>query len=265
MPPATVPSRDALHRLLDALQTLIREHLALARVELKHDLRTMGRDLATGAAGVPPLAAGFLLESFGRDATIAFFAIALFGLTLLWQNGLLTKHAATLTIVLLAALLIALRLQRKQFSSAAVFSISLFLVLPLCLAILSPFTLPDQTAQIARALRVLNPEKKPIYVIGTNKLASRLRISSGAAYEIHQAKRKDLLPPTSGSATNPIFILSEGEARRVNANEFQIREVAAYPIQVSLRDLVLKTLRGESKSYIESKCKRCYAAVAKRS
>ena len=198
-------------------------------------------------------------------ATIAFFAIALFGLTLLWQNGLLTKHAATLTIVLLAALLIALRLQRKQFSSAAVFSISLFLVLALCLAILSPFTLPDQTGQIARALRVLNPEKKPIYVIGTNKLASRLRISSGVAYEIHLAKRKDLLPPTSGSATNPIFILSEGEARRVNANEFQIREVAAYPIQISLRELVRKTLRGESKSYIESKCKRCYAIVAKRS
>src|SRR2546430_14874513 len=61
MPPATVPSRDVLHRLLDGLQTLIREHLALARVELKQDLRTMGRDLATGAAGLPPLAAGFLL------------------------------------------------------------------------------------------------------------------------------------------------------------------------------------------------------------
>src|SRR2546428_10895926 len=64
MPPATVPSRDALHRLLDGLQTLIREHLALARVELKQDLRTMGRDLATGAAGLPPLAAGFLLLVF---------------------------------------------------------------------------------------------------------------------------------------------------------------------------------------------------------
>jgi Putative Actinobacterial Holin-X, holin superfamily III len=56
-----MPSRDALHRLLDGLQTLIREHLALARVELKQDLRTMGRDLATGATGLPALATGYLL------------------------------------------------------------------------------------------------------------------------------------------------------------------------------------------------------------
>jgi uncharacterized membrane protein YqjE len=57
-------SRDALQRLLDGLQTFIREHLALARVEMKQDLRTMGRDLVVGAAGVPALAAGFLLFMF---------------------------------------------------------------------------------------------------------------------------------------------------------------------------------------------------------
>lgn len=55
------PARDSLHSLLDGLQTLIREHLALARVEIKDDLRAMGRDAAMGAAGVPPLAAGYLL------------------------------------------------------------------------------------------------------------------------------------------------------------------------------------------------------------
>lgn len=58
------PTRDALQRLLDALQTFIREHLALARVELKEDLRAMGRDLAASAIGVPPLAAGYLLLMF---------------------------------------------------------------------------------------------------------------------------------------------------------------------------------------------------------
>jgi Putative Actinobacterial Holin-X, holin superfamily III len=85
MPPATVPSRDALHRLLDALQTLIREHLALARVELKHDLRTMGRDLATGAAGVPPLAAGFLLLMFAIASLLSIWlpAWAAFGIVAL--------------------------------------------------------------------------------------------------------------------------------------------------------------------------------------
>ena len=61
MPAPTMPSRDALQRLLDGLQTFIREHLALARVEMKSDLRTMGKDLAVGAAGVPALGAGYLL------------------------------------------------------------------------------------------------------------------------------------------------------------------------------------------------------------
>src|SRR2546425_5851480 len=77
MPPATVPSRDVLHRLLDGLQTLIREHLALARVELKQDLRTMGRDLATGAAGLPPLAAGFPLLMFAVAALLSLLVSAL--------------------------------------------------------------------------------------------------------------------------------------------------------------------------------------------
>src|ERR1700682_6489526 len=61
MPPATMPSRDALQRLLDGLQMFIREHLALARSEMKADLRAMGRDLAVVAAGLPILAAGYLL------------------------------------------------------------------------------------------------------------------------------------------------------------------------------------------------------------
>ncbi len=59
--PGTGTSKDALQRLLDGVQTLIREHMALARVELKDDMRSMGRDLLVSAAGVPALAAGYLL------------------------------------------------------------------------------------------------------------------------------------------------------------------------------------------------------------
>ncbi len=55
------PAKDALHSLLEGLQTLTREHLALARAEIKDDLRVMGGDAAVGAAGVPALAAGYLL------------------------------------------------------------------------------------------------------------------------------------------------------------------------------------------------------------
>lgn len=58
---APVPSKDALQRLLDGLQTLIREHLALARAEIRDDVRSMGRDLVVAAAGVPALIAGYLL------------------------------------------------------------------------------------------------------------------------------------------------------------------------------------------------------------
>jgi hypothetical protein len=56
-----MPSKDALQRLLDGLQTFIREHLALARMEMKQDLRAMGKDLAVGAAGMPAVGAGYLL------------------------------------------------------------------------------------------------------------------------------------------------------------------------------------------------------------
>lgn len=56
-----MPSKDAFQRLLDGLQTLIREHLALARVEITSDLRGMGRDVLIGAAGLPALVAGYFL------------------------------------------------------------------------------------------------------------------------------------------------------------------------------------------------------------
>jgi hypothetical protein len=68
---ATMPSKDALQRLLDGLQTLIKEHLALARAEAKEDLRAIGQDLAYGAAGVPPLAVGYLMLMMAAGYLIA--------------------------------------------------------------------------------------------------------------------------------------------------------------------------------------------------
>jgi uncharacterized membrane protein YqjE len=60
-PLATPQARDALNRLIDGFQTLVREHLALAKVELKEDLRRMGRSLLLAAVGIPALLAGYLL------------------------------------------------------------------------------------------------------------------------------------------------------------------------------------------------------------
>ena len=60
-PHVSVSPRDALSRLLDGVQTLFREHLALAKTELKDDVRRAGRDLLLSAAGLPPLLVGYVL------------------------------------------------------------------------------------------------------------------------------------------------------------------------------------------------------------
>jgi uncharacterized membrane protein YqjE len=52
---------DALARLIDGVQLLVREHLQLARVEVKHDLRALARNLAPALLGAPVLLSGWLL------------------------------------------------------------------------------------------------------------------------------------------------------------------------------------------------------------
>ena len=85
----SVPARDALHRLIDGLQTLMREHIALARAELKDDLRDTGRDLLVGAAGVPALAAGYLLlmVAFGFLLSVWLPQWAAFGIVAVLNLG----------------------------------------------------------------------------------------------------------------------------------------------------------------------------------
>jgi uncharacterized membrane protein YqjE len=60
-PLASAQTRDALNRLIDGFQTLVREHLALAKIEIKEDLNRMARSLVLSAAGVPALLAGYML------------------------------------------------------------------------------------------------------------------------------------------------------------------------------------------------------------
>src|SRR4051812_8830262 len=60
-PLASAQTRDALNRLIDGFQTLVREHLALAKIELKEDVNRLARGLVLSAAGVPALIAGYML------------------------------------------------------------------------------------------------------------------------------------------------------------------------------------------------------------
>jgi hypothetical protein len=181
-------------------------------------------------------------------------------LSAVWEDGAQTKYFAGLVILFLALLLVALRRQREQLSSRAVLSVSLFLFLPLSLAIAAALSLPDQTTQIAKALRQLNPEKRPVFVVGGNKIASRLRISNGGEYPVYEATADDLLKSRSGSSES-IFVLAENEARRLPANSFQLREIAESPSGISIPKLFRATLHGLAKAYIESRMKHCYAVL----
>ena len=61
LPGSSLPPKDAFQRLIEGLQTFIREHLALAKAEAMDELSALGRDLALAAAGVPFLLTGYLL------------------------------------------------------------------------------------------------------------------------------------------------------------------------------------------------------------
>lgn len=93
------PPRDAFQRLLDGLQTLMREHVALARAEIKEDVRGMGREALSSAAGLPALLAGYLLLMFSIGYLLsvwlaqwaAFGVVALVNLAI---GGALTARGA---------------------------------------------------------------------------------------------------------------------------------------------------------------------------
>jgi uncharacterized membrane protein YqjE len=84
-PLASPQARDALNRLIDGFQTLVREHLALAKVELKEDLKRMSRSLLLSAAGIPALLAGYFLLNVAIALLLATVIVswAAFGLVAL--------------------------------------------------------------------------------------------------------------------------------------------------------------------------------------
>ena len=61
------PVKDSFQRLVDGMQSLFREHLALARLELREDVKAIVKDAALSAAGVPLLFVGYvlLMAAFG--------------------------------------------------------------------------------------------------------------------------------------------------------------------------------------------------------
>ncbi len=61
LPGSSLPQKDAFQRLIEGLQTFIREHLALAKSEARDELSALARDLAVVAVGVPFLLTGYLL------------------------------------------------------------------------------------------------------------------------------------------------------------------------------------------------------------
>lgn len=95
MPSPALPPKDAFARLLDGLQTLMKEHLALARAEAKEELRSFARDLAVSAAGVPLLLTGYILLMMALGFLLAvavpqWLAFAIVAVVNLALGGLLT-------------------------------------------------------------------------------------------------------------------------------------------------------------------------------
>ena len=68
---ASPTAGDALRRAADALVRLVKEHLALVRVELRKDLRRAGRDAVFAVAGVPLVIVGWALLMVALALAIA--------------------------------------------------------------------------------------------------------------------------------------------------------------------------------------------------
>jgi uncharacterized membrane protein YqjE len=96
-PFASAQTRDALNRLIDGFQTLVREHLALAKIELKEDLNRMARSVMLSAAGLPALVAGYMLLNIAIALLLAtvMASWAAFGIVALVNLG----AGAALTVV----------------------------------------------------------------------------------------------------------------------------------------------------------------------
>jgi Flp pilus assembly protein TadB len=71
LPGSPLPPKDAFQRLIEGLQTFIRENLALAKSEAKDELSSVGRELAIAASGLPFLLTGYLLLMVAAGCALA--------------------------------------------------------------------------------------------------------------------------------------------------------------------------------------------------
>ena len=123
---------------------------------------------------------------------------------------------------------------------------------------------------------IMKLSSRVMHLSSKDKLARRLRISGGGGCVIHQSHLRmsnggeylvsagySSSPKETNwtSAAESILVFSEGEARHLPANSFQLREIASYPIRVSVPDLLKATLKGASKVYIERRKIHCYAVL----
>ena len=91
------PVKDSFHRLVDGLQSFFREHLALARLELRDDLTRIIKDVALSAAGLPMLLVGyvFAMITFALLLALVLQTWAAFGIIALVNLG----AGATLAVI----------------------------------------------------------------------------------------------------------------------------------------------------------------------
>lgn len=68
---AVPPAGESLRKAADALVRLVKEHLTLARVELRKDLRRAGKDVAFALAGLPIALVGWALLMVGLALAVA--------------------------------------------------------------------------------------------------------------------------------------------------------------------------------------------------
>ena len=99
LPGSTLPPRDAFQRLIEGLQTFIREHLALVRSEAKDEIKALGRDAALAAACLPFLATGYLLLMVAAGFGLVALGLAAWGAFLIVAAVNLAAGTA-LTVVL---------------------------------------------------------------------------------------------------------------------------------------------------------------------
>jgi 4-amino-4-deoxy-L-arabinose transferase-like glycosyltransferase len=219
--------------------------------------------LATQLLRFSPVDLGSAMNFMLNLIAPIFVAIAIFGLALLWQTHLLARDGACIAILFLSTLFLLLWICHGRFSAPARFSLGCLLLLPLATMIGAPFQWPEESAQMATALRQIDPDRAPIVFVGPSGLSSKLRMSTGGKIPIYQFDHLSDVP--SGAIDERTAILSETEEQKLSANSYRVQNIASGSGGISLPELVRAVLHGSAKSYFDSRKVSYYAAVPSKS